>query len=1020
MSIRTWSVVVLLFLVASVPFVGMAQPSPAAPGATLHGVVLDPDDALIPGATVALKPASGTAQSTVSKSDGTYTFRNLATGAYVLNVTAPGFAVYVNQTIEVSAGANLALDVKMALQEQLQQVNVSTDTVSLSTDSDSNASSTVITGAALDALSDDPDELQSELQALAGPSAGPNGGQIYIDGFTGGQLPPKSSILAIRINQNPFSAQYDQLGYGRIEIVTKPGTDTYHGSFMTMFGDKVFNTSTPFLTAGQPDYHTLFFMGNLTGPIKSGMSFTLSGSHRTMDNNTIVNPASIYSTSPTSAALCAPGDLTDNCNSYPFPDSARAEATPATRWDLSPRVDMMLGAKNTLITRYQYESSSSNVNPTVAGALLTTGSDSSSSDQNIQISDTQLINSKVINETRFEYEHSSSNSAPLNTAPAISVPGYFNVGGGSISTSAGDHIEAQNYTSIQLVKNFVRLGGRLRTSSESNYSNSGINGSFTYNYLLDPCTDPSVTSKPSNCVATLPVNASPCLTANMTTGSPLYSSYQCGIVSQFGQKAITNYTIGARETDLGLYAEDDWKARSNLTISYGLRYEAQNVIHSAHDLAPRVSVAYGIPRASGKTTTVLRGGFGIFYNRFSLDSIQSQIANNGQNAQSYTYSNPGDLCEPTPSGTLPYSSACTTGAGTAGAFTPTLNDPNLRSAYIIQSAAAVEQQIGKYASVSVTYMNARGEHQFLSRNIPVGAGGTAINNINQSEGVFRQNQINTNINVRTPKGITIFGFYSANWADSNISSITAPFNSSVDYGRAAFAVRSRMVLGGSIPLPYKFTASPMIFAQSGSPYNVALGLSDSVTLGFNDRPEFAPGVTAATANCLDPNSFVNANPLNSAGAVIDENPNNQIPVNLCTGPANVSFNLRLSRSFGIGPKTAAALTATQAGRPGGPGSFGGMGGGPGGGGRPGGGGGGRGGGFGGGPGGPGGFGASSDRKYSLTVGAQAQNLFNEVPYGIPVSTLTSPKFGQTLTIGGGAFASGNAVRTIMLQASFNF
>jgi len=56
---------------------------------------------------------------------------------------------------------------------------------------------------------------------------------------------------------------------------------------------------------------------------------------------------------------------------------------------------------------------------------------------------------------------------------------------------------------------------------------------------------------------------------------------------------------------------------------------------------------------------------------------------------------------------------------------------------------------------------------------------------------------------------------------------------------------------------------------------------------------------------------VNANPLNSAGAVIDENPNNQIPVNLCTGPANVSFNLRLSRSFGIGPKTAAALTATQ-------------------------------------------------------------------------------------------------------------
>src|ERR1035437_5505504 len=871
---RSFLSVLLLAFAVSFPIVTRAQQSPSTSGATVHGMVVDPDNALIPGAAVKLTSSAGKSQATISKSDGTYTFRNLPAGTYVLAAIASGFAAYEKQAINVPGGANLTLDVQMTLQEQMEQVNVTADPVALSVDPETNASSTVITGAALDALSDDPDELQTELQALAGPAAGPNGGQIYIDGFTGGQLPPKSSILAIRINQNPFSAQYDQLGYGRIEIVTKPGTDTYHGSLMTMFGDKVFNTSTPFLAAGQPDYHTLFFMGNLTGPIKSGMSFTLSGSHRTMDNNAIVNPPAIYSTSPTSAVLCAPETLPYTvCSSNPFPASARAEATPATRWDLSPRVDMMLGAKNTLMTRYDYEASSSSVNPTVASALLTTGSDSSSSDQDIQISDTQLINTKVINETRFEYEHSSSHSTPLNTAPAINVSGYFNVGGGSTSTSSGDHIEAQNYTSIQLVKNFVRLGGRLRTSSESNYSNGGINGSFTYNYLLDPCPDPSVTSKPSNCLATLPVNATPCSAANMTAGSPLYPSYQCGIASQFGLKSITNYTIGARETDLGLYAEDDWKAKSNLTISYGLRYEAQNVIHSAHDLAPRISLAYGIPRKNGTTTTVLRGGFGVFYNRFSLSSIQSQIANDGQNSQSYTYSSPGVLCQPTSSGTLPYTSACTSGTGTSsGTVSPTVNDPNLRSAYIIQSAASVEQQIGKYASVSVTYMNARGEHQFLSRSIPVGAGSSAIDSVNQSEGVFRQNQINTNINVRTPKGITIFGFYSANWANSNISSITDPFDSSVDYGRAAFATRNRMVLGGSIPLPYKFTASPIINAQSGSPYNVTAGTPDAVTKSYGDRPSFAPGVTAATANCFNASSFSNATPYSAGGT------NNQIPV----------------------------------------------------------------------------------------------------------------------------------------------
>ena len=106
----------------------------------------------------------------------------------------------------------------------------------------------VLTGNDLDALSDDPDELADDLQALAGPSAGPNGGQIYIDGFTGGQLPPKSSIREIRINQNPFSAEYDKLGYGRIEIFTKPGTDQYHGQISVVGNSSYFNSTSPFAT----------------------------------------------------------------------------------------------------------------------------------------------------------------------------------------------------------------------------------------------------------------------------------------------------------------------------------------------------------------------------------------------------------------------------------------------------------------------------------------------------------------------------------------------------------------------------------------------------------------------------------------------------------------------------------------------------------------------------------------------------------------------------------------------------
>src|SRR5580698_3324390 len=221
MSFRGILKFVLLFLIVLTPIGANAQQV----GATVHGLVADPDSAVVPGATVTLTPATGKAIVTQSQSDGTYTLRGVSAGTYSITVTMAGFATFVRQGIRVAAGQSVAVDVKMAIQEQSQEVQVTASPAQVGIDADSNASSTVIKGKDLDALSDDPDELSSELTALAGPAAGPNGGQIYVDGFTGGQLPPKSSIREIRINQNPFSAQYDKLGYGRVEVFTKPGTD---------------------------------------------------------------------------------------------------------------------------------------------------------------------------------------------------------------------------------------------------------------------------------------------------------------------------------------------------------------------------------------------------------------------------------------------------------------------------------------------------------------------------------------------------------------------------------------------------------------------------------------------------------------------------------------------------------------------------------------------------------------------------------------------------------------------------
>jgi len=116
-----------------------------------------------------------------------------------------------------------------------------------------------------------------------------------------------------------------------------------------------------------------------------------------------------------------------------------------------------------------------------------------------------------------------------------------------------------------------------------------------------------------------------------------------------GKPKINAATVHDRTTDVGLYAEDDWKVKPNLTFSYGIRFETQNRIHSNHDFAPRISVAYGVPRGDGKPPiTVLRGGFGVFYDRFGLGDLltlqQFSLASPAQTQT--TVLNPGVNCGP--------------------------------------------------------------------------------------------------------------------------------------------------------------------------------------------------------------------------------------------------------------------------------------------------------------------------------------------------------------------------------------
>ncbi len=214
---------VLYFSVLTLCLLWFGGPLPAQkpPGASLQGVVTDPSGAVVPGALVQLR-GPGTEQRATTDVSGHYNFAALRPGKYVVRVIAKGFSVAQMQDVDLSSPQTLNFQLTIATETQI--VNVEDEGRKVSADPSSNGGAIILREKELAALSDDPDELSRQLQAMAGPGAGPNGGQIYIDGFTGGNLPSKASIREIRVNSNPFSPEYDRPGFGRVEIFTKPGS----------------------------------------------------------------------------------------------------------------------------------------------------------------------------------------------------------------------------------------------------------------------------------------------------------------------------------------------------------------------------------------------------------------------------------------------------------------------------------------------------------------------------------------------------------------------------------------------------------------------------------------------------------------------------------------------------------------------------------------------------------------------------------------------------------------------------
>ncbi len=996
---------------------------------SISGQVYDSLGGVVIGATVIAKDSGGKEKTATTNKQGEFSINGLPIGKYTVRVVATKFSLYENTEVEVAAGEKQELTIALTVEAVSETVDVGNQN-QVSTDADNNASATVLKGKDIDDLPDDPDELQAYLQALAGSASGPDGAQISIDGFSGGRIPPKEAIREIRFNQNPFSAEYDRVGFGRVEILTKPGFDKFRGSVNTNFNDESLNSRNPFATNRAPS-QTRNFGGFLSGPIKAKKAeFSLDFNYNQNDNSNLIRATIL--------------DSANNIVGF-----NQDVTVPSRRFSFGPRVDFSINENNTLQTAYSFSRNTSE-NQGVGGFSLPSRASSSTNTQHeIRMTESMIVNAKTVNETRFQYEFTDSERTGDNSIPTISVSSAFSGGGSQtgLSYTKSKRWELQNYTTTSAGKasqHALKFGVRIRGINIEDRSESNYGGTFSFFGFLD------------------------------NKGTPLDASDDTFVssIEQYRQKVLGNidprynpnqFSITAgnpvadvSQIDYGLFITDDWKARKDLTLSFGLRYENQNNISDGMNFAPRVGIAWQ-PGAGGsrQPKTVIRGGAGLFYERFSEGNTLRAIRNDGVSQLQYIVQN-----NPAVLGQAVFTNGGVTNVPTISQLNPRASIPfrvadDLQVPYSIQSVVSIERQLPFRSTFSATFINSRSLHTLRTRNTnaPVcpgiaGCGTADLAAIRllrpdttrddtytiESSGYSNTKQLVFNASTRFNNRITLFGNYILSDSKGDTDSLSSPrfqintvgfpaysYDLSSEYGSSAFNARHTFFMGGSVSMPWGIRLSPTIIYSSERRFNIVTGTDsnrDSVTF---ERPTY----TQLSERCIArgiTDSYCDISGIANPSTTI-------IPRNYGITPGSFVVNLGFNKNFGFGGSKAQAATTGQGAQngtqtAGNRGDGGGNRGGGGGGGN-------RGGGGGGGPqmvmmgGGGGFFGGGDVRKpYNLSIGVNVRNLFNNVNLGTRQGFLTSPVFGQSTNTGGGfgffGGGGGSANRRVDLSARFNW
>jgi outer membrane receptor protein involved in Fe transport len=566
-------------IVALLPLTLVVSALGQTPGSQMSGVVVDPAGAVISDAKVVLRRQGNRLElTTTTNQQGAFRFTHLAGGNYQIEIRKEGFKPTITP-LEVGAKILSPLRIVLPIAEVHEELAVS-DRDKVSTSPDDNLNVIKLDSAALNKLPALGNDIIGSIERLldAG-SIGSGGPTLIIDGLESSKKKvPASTIQEVRINQNPYSAEFSRMGRGRIEVITKPGSPEYHGEFNFVFRDHRLDARNAFAENRPPEQRRIY-EGILTGPIGNGKktSFLFSVDREEEDLQSVV------------FALTPSGSVVENV------------PNPNRETDLSLRLNHQVGKKSTLSVRYEFSFDSTG-NEGVGGFnLAEVAADSKGREHEIYLAHRTVISPHLVNEfiMRAGTENGLTRGARLGTARIVVLDAFTGGGNQSDRRSTENHLQLSEILSWTHGKHFVRVGLNLpNVSRHGSNDRSNFGGTFSFSTL-----DDYINNRPF-----------------------LFSINQGDGRLVFWQK------------ELGLFLQDNILVGPNFSLGVGLRYDKQNYLGDNNNLAPRLSFAFAPGR---KRTTVFRGGAGIFYDRTGMGPIGDRLRFDGQRLRQVTISDPG-------------------------------------------------------------------------------------------------------------------------------------------------------------------------------------------------------------------------------------------------------------------------------------------------------------------------------------------------------------------------------------------